>query len=73
MEQIEGDKDALAAPEQQVSKIGPAGFVNASDLAIENGAFDFNVLRDPGSELCKAAERIPVPGYQFATAVLQMG
>jgi hypothetical protein len=51
---------ALAPTEQQITKHWPALIINASNLAVENGAFNFEVFSNPCSEIRKAAKRISV-------------
>jgi hypothetical protein len=63
----------LAFPENQVSKGRPTGFIEASYLAIEDGAFDAKVFGDPLRQLRESPEDVSISGDQFAFAGLDVG
>ena len=71
--QVKRDEDTLPFSENQISKGRPAGFVEAGDLAVENGVFDSKMFGDPGRQLRESAEHVSISGDQFAFAVLDMG
>jgi hypothetical protein len=60
IQQIECDINALALSENQISKGGTAGFVEATNLAVEYSAFDAEVFGDPGCKLGEAVECVAV-------------
>lgn len=60
VQQIKRYEHALATTEQQVSKHGPTGIVNARNLPIKDSAFDFEVLRDPSGEIGETVKGIPI-------------
>jgi hypothetical protein len=73
VQQIESEEQAFPTPEQQVIEDGPAGVINASDFAIDNGILDMQVLTDPLRGVLEVAEGVPVAGDEITPAVLQIG
>jgi hypothetical protein len=47
--------------------------IDARNLTIENGIFDRQVFRDPGSEFCESAKHVSVARDQLAFAFRDVG
>jgi hypothetical protein len=71
LKKIKREENALPSGEQQVSERWPARFVNAGNLAIQNGAINANVFRDPSGQLGKSVEHVAIARNQFALIVLK--
>jgi hypothetical protein len=60
IQQVERNKDALPAAEEKVPEVWSAILINKSDLAIDNGVFDFEVFGHPGGKVRESVECVPV-------------
>src|SRR2546426_3372826 len=70
-QQVEGDEDALAPAEQQVTKVGTAPHRRKQSRR-RVPHFQPDIARDPCSQIRKTAERVSVSGNQFTLAVLDV-
>ena len=66
------DEDTLPFPENQVSECRPAGFVEATNLAIENSAFDAQMFGNPRSQLREFPEDVSISCHEFPLPVLDV-
>jgi hypothetical protein len=62
----------LPLSEKQIPKRRPAIFIEATNLAVEHGAFDSEMFGDPGGKLGETVKRVPVSRNQSAFAGLDV-
>src|SRR5262245_30785240 len=72
VKEVEGKEHTMPFTKQQVSKHWSAAFIEAGNLAIEDGTFDFDAFRDASGKLGKTVECVSVSGHQFSATILQM-
>jgi hypothetical protein len=73
VQQVKRDEDTLPLSENQISKGRSAGFIEAGNLAVENGAFDAKMFGNPSSQLRESPEHISVSRDEFALTGLDVG
>jgi hypothetical protein len=56
----------VTTPEKQIKEDRPASIINASNLAVEYGAFNVQMFSDPCGEIREATEGISISGDQFS-------
>jgi len=72
-QKIKGKEDALTPPKKQIVENRSPVLIHASDLAINNGVLDAQVLADPLSKVREVAECVSVARDKVAAAILDVG